>query len=88
LLEPRLAQRVGVLLARTARLVLAEARPDCAGVEGGATAALLTEELSWQRLSVAREYATGVVGVTSPSQPGLELVAKPGSYAWPSELLI
>jgi uncharacterized protein YgbK (DUF1537 family) len=85
---PRTAQRLGTLLAGTARLVLNEAQPDYAGVEGGATAALLTETLGWRRMAIDGEYATGVVGLTSPGQPGLVLVAKPGSYAWPPNLLI
>jgi len=82
------AARLGALLTGAARRVLTEARPEYAGVEGGATAALLTEKLGWRRLSIEREYATGVVGVSWPECPGLVLVAKPGSYAWPPDLLI
>jgi len=86
--SPHHAPRLGALLTSTARQVLLKARPDYAGVEGGATAALLAEKLGWRRLSIEREYATGVVGMTSPTHPGLVLVAKPGSYAWPPDLLI
>ena len=87
IVEPQLARRLGNMLVGTARLVLAGSRLDYVGVEGGATAALLTEKLGWRRLSIGREFATGVVGMVSPERPGLMLVVKPGSYAWPPVML-
>ena len=75
--------RLGTHLTTTIRRVLAKMRVDRVCVEGGATAALLLEQLGWTRLVVDCEFATGVTGVRPQSRKDVLLVLKPGSYAWP-----
>ena len=52
-------------------------------IEGGSTAAQLIQRLGWQRLTVAGEFATGVVAVRPRDRRASLLVFKPGSYLWP-----
>jgi len=79
----RKGRQLGLTLTATIRQVLEKYPPDRVCVDGGSTAALLLQQMGWKRLVVEREFATGVTGVRSPSQRGLVLVLKPGSYAWP-----
>jgi uncharacterized protein YgbK (DUF1537 family) len=74
---------LGQALAATIRRVLGLVQPARVCVEGGATAALLLQALGWKRLTVEREFATGVVGVHPVDRRRPLLVLKPGSYAWP-----
>jgi uncharacterized protein YgbK (DUF1537 family) len=83
----RTPERLGRLLTSAVEAVLARAPPAAICVEGGATAAQLIARLGWQRLGVAGEFATGVVGLRPAERPGLLLVCKPGSYAWPLEFV-
>ena len=80
----RAGLRLGSFLAEAVKQVLAGVSPDCVCVEGGATAALLLDQLGWQRLVVACEFATGVTGVRLPERRKMLLVFKPGSYEWPA----
>jgi uncharacterized protein YgbK (DUF1537 family) len=77
--------RLGRCLARAAAGVLARQAVDCLWVEGGATAQALLQHLGWQRLPVVAEITPGVVAL-QPPPPGIEMVVKPGSYAWPPGL--
>ena len=56
-------------------------------VEGGATAAALVRQLGWKCLRVRWEWATGVVSMQTKGQAHPLLTMKPGSYAWPDEIL-
>jgi hypothetical protein len=56
-------------------------------VEGGATAAALVRRLGWVRLSVCQEWATGVVSLEIKGQAQPLVTMKPGSYAWPEEIV-
>lgn len=76
--------RLGAILTATIRQVLAKIQPDRVCVEGGATAALLLQQLRWTRLAVECEFATGVTGVRPQARKGVLLVFKPGSYTWPN----
>jgi len=55
--------------------------------EGGATAVALRRRLGWKRLRVRRELATGVVCMQIVGQTRPLVTMKPGSYAWPDEVL-
>jgi D-threonate/D-erythronate kinase len=70
-------------LVRHAVASVAVLRPDTVGVEGGATAERLLEEIGVGTLSVVGEMAPGIVvlGVNRTEWP--RLVLKPGSYPWP-----
>jgi uncharacterized protein YgbK (DUF1537 family) len=56
-------------------------------VEGGATAAAITHLLAWSSFSVEGNLAPGVVTLIPSARPHIHLTIKPGSYAWPSNLL-
>jgi uncharacterized protein YgbK (DUF1537 family) len=55
-------------------------------VEGGATAIALVRRMGWNRLTVLREVAPGVVTLGVGGAPCLWLTVKPGSYRWPDEI--
>lgn len=79
--------RLGKILTETVKRVLAEVRPERVCVEGGSTAALLLNQLSWKRLIVECEFSTGVTGVRPANRQGMMLVFKPGSYDWPEAIV-
>jgi hypothetical protein len=60
-------------------------------VEGGGTAADVVRAMGWNRLDVARNWATGVVELrpapTGPTASRPAVVAKVGSYDWPAAIL-
>ncbi len=56
-------------------------------IEGGATATAIMERLNWDRFTVSRELAPGVVALLPAEVEGVpEIVVKPGSYPWPDSL--
>lgn len=78
--------RLNDYLARAAAGALARQPVDYLWVEGGATAQALLRRLGWRRLTVTAEIEPGVVAL-APAGPGPEVIVKPGSYAWPVELV-
>jgi uncharacterized protein YgbK (DUF1537 family) len=79
--------RIEQVLAKTAAQVLSTVKLDRVCVEGGSTAAALLQELKWQRLEVQGEFSRGVTGVRVAGASNVQIVLKPGSYAWPRLLL-
>ena len=79
--------RLGRILTDTVKRVLSVAQPARLCVEGGATTAQLLERMNWRRLRVEVEFATGVTGARAHRCPEVLLICKPGSYAWPQEVL-
>jgi uncharacterized protein YgbK (DUF1537 family) len=67
--------------------VLAGVAVDRLYLEGGATAVAVVRRLGWTRFSVRKEWATGVVSMQVAGQAGPLVSMKPGSYAWPDELV-
>lgn len=55
-------------------------------IAGGATAATVLGALGWNRLSVVRVWAPGVVSL-QPADIPITVTLKPGSYPWPAELI-
>jgi uncharacterized protein YgbK (DUF1537 family) len=85
-------QVLGGHLSAVVEQVLSRQPVDRLFVEGGATAAALVRQLGWERLRVCREWATGVVSMHAERVPPAGrarplLTMKPGSYAWPDEIL-
>jgi uncharacterized protein YgbK (DUF1537 family) len=80
-------RRIELALAKTAAQVMLRTKVDRVCVEGGSTAAALLQELQWKRLDVQGEFARGVTSVRVSGLPGIQIVLKPGSYAWPRLLL-
>ncbi|MBD5780400.1 hypothetical protein IEN85_12945 [Pelagicoccus sp. NFK12] len=56
-------------------------------VEGGATAALVLQQLDINELQVEHVWAGGVVSLSTPSFEKLTITSKPGSYPWPAALV-
>jgi uncharacterized protein YgbK (DUF1537 family) len=59
------------------------ARPLRLIVEGGATAAALTDALGWSAFQVLGSLAPGVVLMQPRRAPHMQMLIKPGSYPWP-----
>jgi uncharacterized protein YgbK (DUF1537 family) len=78
--------RLGKILADTVKRILSATRPEVVCVEGGATAALLVEQMGWTRLKVECEFSPGVTALRPRARRNLLLVVKPGSYVWPPAL--
>jgi uncharacterized protein YgbK (DUF1537 family) len=84
-LDRKLGPAMAGRLAEVALAVLACAPAAQVFAEGGATAACLARRAGWHRLEVVHEYAQGVVGTLTPTQPSRRFALKPGSYAWPDQ---
>jgi len=82
-LPQRLSGHLGTVVER----VLARRAVDCIFVEGGATATALTRQLGWKRFAARAELAPGVVCMQVEGGRAPLLTLKPGSYAWPDEVL-
>jgi len=85
--DPHLPRMLSGHLGQVVEQVMARHPVDHIFAEGGATAVALVRRFGWQRLKVRQELAPGVVcmqveGLTRPL-----LTMKPGSYAWPDEVL-
>jgi uncharacterized protein YgbK (DUF1537 family) len=57
-------------------------------VEGGATAAALVQRLNWKQLRVKQELSPGVVSMQIEGRSRPLLTMKPGSYSWPTEVVL
>lgn len=55
-------------------------------IEGGATAAAISEANEWTSFDVVGEWAPGVIALHPTQAPHLLVTIKPGSYAWPENL--
>jgi uncharacterized protein YgbK (DUF1537 family) len=55
-------------------------------VEGGATAAAISEAADWTSFNVAGEWAPGVIALHPINAPQILFTIKPGSYHWPENL--
>jgi uncharacterized protein YgbK (DUF1537 family) len=85
--DPGMPQILSSHLGAVVEKVLGKRRVDRLYVEGGATAAALVRRLGWTCLRVRQEWTTGVVSMEIKGQAGFLLTMKPGSYAWPDEIL-
>jgi len=74
-------------LSRVALRVIRSVQIDRIYIEGGATAAAVLGRLGWQRLTVVREVAPGVVRLRPVAASACLVTIKPGSYTWPDEIL-
>lgn len=55
-------------------------------VEGGSTAAAISDANGWTSFDLVGEWAPGVIALHPVQAPFLLFTIKPGSYAWPEEL--
>jgi uncharacterized protein YgbK (DUF1537 family) len=86
--EPGMPQILGEYLSETVAQVLSRVEVGRLFVEGGATAVSVVRRMGWSCFDVRREWATGVVSLQVRDQKGPLLSMKPGSYAWPVEILV
>jgi D-threonate/D-erythronate kinase len=73
-------------LAEAVALMLGQADLAEIWIEGGATAAAIVQRMGWSDFRVIGEWATGIVKLQEARQRSPQLVLKPGSYPWPTEL--
>jgi uncharacterized protein YgbK (DUF1537 family) len=85
--EPGLPQILSGHLGEVVERVLNRRPVDHLFAEGGATAIALVRRFGWKRLRVRRELAPGVVCMQVEGMSGPLLTMKPGSYAWPDEVM-
>jgi len=84
---PGLPRRLSDCLTTVAQRVVVRHPLDAVFVEGGATAIRLINRFRWEQLRVQRELAPGAVCLRPTADAGPQLAMKPGSYAWPTEVL-
>jgi uncharacterized protein YgbK (DUF1537 family) len=85
--EPGMPQILSDHLSAAVERVLGGVAVDRLYLEGGATAVAVVRRLGWTRFRVRKEWATGVVSMQVAGQAGPLVSMKPGSYAWPDELV-
>jgi uncharacterized protein YgbK (DUF1537 family) len=85
--KPGLPQTLSRRLAELIEQVLDMGAVDHIFVTGGATAVALVRKLGWRRLGVRQELAPGVVCMQVEGRARPLLTMKPGSYAWPEQIL-
>ena len=85
-LDPRAPARIREALARLVQTAVDRRAFRHLMIEGGATAAAIFAALGWSRLSIAREWAQGIVTLRPASAGDLLVTMKPGSYTWPEAL--
>lgn len=73
------AVRLRSLMSEAATRLINMRRPQCLIIEGGATAYALLMRTGWHSFAVRGEIAPGVVCM---SRDGIDIILKPGSYAW------
>jgi uncharacterized protein YgbK (DUF1537 family) len=84
---PGMPQILSAHLSVAVELVLDRVAVDRLYLEGGATAVAVVHRLGWTRFGVRKEWATGVVSMQVTGQAGPLVSMKPGSYAWPDEMV-
>jgi len=77
------ASRLTAALATVVARVLRRCAVDVLCVEGGATAAAVSDSLAWRGFTVEHEVAPGVVRLRADEPRAPPMIVKPGSYAWP-----
>ena len=86
-IDRSVAQKLPMRLAQVADAILSRVKLGHIFAEGGATAAALVHRLGWSHLKVLQELAPGVVTLRPSAYEQCRLTVKPGSYAWPKELI-
>jgi uncharacterized protein YgbK (DUF1537 family) len=84
--DPALPPRLRTALAEIAVTLAAERSFTHLIVEGGATAAAITQALDWRELRLQHAWAPGVASLRPTAAPDFTLTLKPGSYPWPAAL--
>ena len=81
------AEFFGAQLVRVATKVLQHTSGAHVFAEGGATAVALARDMGWTQLRVVGELAPGVATLVVVGDESQRLTIKPGSYAWPADVL-
>jgi uncharacterized protein YgbK (DUF1537 family) len=84
--DPRLPPALRATLAGVATQLIADRAFTHLIVEGGSTAAAITQALDWSELRLHHAWSSGVASLRPISAPLFTLTLKPGSYPWPAAL--
>jgi hypothetical protein len=84
--DPRLPPALRATLAGVATQLNADRAFTHLIVEGGSTAAAITQALDWSELRLHHAWSSGVASLRPISAPLFTLTLKPGSYPWPAAL--
>jgi uncharacterized protein YgbK (DUF1537 family) len=84
--DPSIAQHIRHCFGQMVRELLTKNTIGHLVVEGGATAAAISEAAEWTSFDVAGEWAPGVIALHPTNAPQLLFTIKPGSYSWPENL--
>jgi hypothetical protein len=85
--DPDSARQIAGKVARAAKVVSEHAVPGShLNMEGGETASEFFRVMGWDQLIVRQVHDVGVVTL-QPGEGDLQVTVKPGSYAWPENLL-
>jgi uncharacterized protein YgbK (DUF1537 family) len=85
--SPGFPQQLNQFISKMIENIIASISLDELLIEGGATVSHFIRSVGWKEFTVMAEYAKGIVVLNNKQQPGLRLIVKPGSYAWPEEIL-
>lgn len=85
--EPARCRRLTHLLTRVAGEVIRGSIGVCVYAEGGATAVELAHQMQWCEFAVINEIQPGVVTLVAMTDDSTRFTVKPGSYAWPDDVL-
>jgi uncharacterized protein YgbK (DUF1537 family) len=77
------AKRIRETMATLAQAILARGKVTHLVIEGGATAAAVSDQMGWKTLEVVADWGGGIVSLCPPNDPSLWVTLKPGSYPWP-----
>lgn len=91
------AERIGKRFSSAVQNILSRGHLKQLLIEGGATAAAICESLKLKHFEIAGEISQGIVALrgmageytrpTETAAPAPLIIVKPGSYAWPCEVL-
>lgn len=92
----RRAERIGQRFSSAVQIILSRGHVKQLLIEGGATAAAICDHLKFRRFEVVAEISQGIVALRAVAGENTEtageytrptIIVKPGSYAWPYEVL-
>jgi uncharacterized protein YgbK (DUF1537 family) len=85
--ENGFAKRLRIDTARLVEQVMEKIKIDELFIDGGATTYAITKQLHLDKLLPCNEVAPGVIRMKVEGRNNFYITIKPGSYAWPEEIL-
>lgn len=75
-------------MAKVVRLIVKNVELDDMLIEGGATTSSILKSMKVTRLYPFKQIESGVIQMSAHGYPNLYITTKPGSYLWPTNLLL